>query len=130
MGLKKLLFKSGPDPDKNDPKYKAQYESDVRMGQKFARLIGFDKAVYYIQRFADTHRQGFVACVIVLVTMLTAISMSRIISATQYSKKAHHETAVQTQERMLEKTVGKTRHMSPEPSTNHAAAPDAPATQP
>ncbi len=129
MGLRKLLFKSGPDPDKNDPKYKAQYESDVRMGQRFARLIGFDKAVYHIQRLADTHRQGFVACVIILVTMLTAVSMSRIISATRYTKKPHHETAVQAQERLIEKTIGKTRHTSQQP-TNHSAAPGAPAPQP
>lgn len=115
MGLRKIFFTSDPDPDKNDPKYKAQYESDVEMGRKAARLLRFDKAVYHIQRYAERHRQGFVIIVICLVTVLAAVSMSRLANATQFVNNRKGSTAVQMQEKLLEKQVGKLRQMDKKP---------------
>ncbi len=45
-------------PDKNDPKYKERYETDVENGRKFAKLTRIDKAAACVQRFADRHRKA------------------------------------------------------------------------
>ena len=41
MGWKKL-FVGEKMPDKNDPKYKQRYESEVNAGRKFARMMKLD----------------------------------------------------------------------------------------
>ena len=55
MGWKKLIFGEKM-PDKDDPKYRKQYEKEVDAGRRTARLLGIDKAAASAQRFAIRFR--------------------------------------------------------------------------
>ena len=58
MGWKKL-FVGEKMPDKNDPKYKQRYESEVNAGRKFARMMKLDVLAGMVQNFANNHRKLF-----------------------------------------------------------------------
>ena len=62
MGWKKLIFGEKM-PDKDDPKYKDRYEKEVETGKKFARITRIDKVAASLQRFANEHRNLFLAIV-------------------------------------------------------------------
>ena len=61
MGWKKL-FVGEKMPDKNDPKYKQRYESEVNAGRKFARMMKLDVLAGMVQNFANNHRKLFCHC--------------------------------------------------------------------
>ena len=50
MGWKKL-FVGEKMPDKDDPKYKQRYESEVNAGRKFARMMKLDVLACLPERF-------------------------------------------------------------------------------
>ena len=56
MGWKKL-FVGEKMPEKNDPKYKQRYESEVNAGRKFARMMKLDVLAGMVQNFANNHRK-------------------------------------------------------------------------
>ena len=62
MGWKKL-FVGEKMPDKNDPKYKQRYESEVYAGRKFARMMKLDVLAGMVQNFANNHRKLFLVIV-------------------------------------------------------------------
>ena len=51
MGWKRLIFGEEM-PDKDDPKYRKQYEKEVDAGRRTARLLRIDRAAACMQRFA------------------------------------------------------------------------------
>lgn len=57
------LFVGEKMPDKNDPKYKQRYESEVYAGRKFARMMKLDVLAGMVQNFANNHRKLFLVIV-------------------------------------------------------------------
>ena len=55
------LFVGEKMPDKNDPKYKQRYESEVNAGRKFARMMKLDVLAGMVQNFANNHRKLFLS---------------------------------------------------------------------
>ena len=77
MGWKKLIFGEKM-PDKDDPKYKDRYEKEVETGKKFARITRIDKAAASLQRFANEHRNLFLAIVFGIVICCFTFNIYRI----------------------------------------------------
>lgn len=55
MGWKKLIFGEKM-PDKNDPKYKKQYDEEVHAGRETAKALGVDKAAKILRNSAIKYR--------------------------------------------------------------------------
>ena len=58
MSWKKMIIGEKM-PDKDDPKYRKRYESEVEAGRKTARVLKIDKAASSVQRFACNIPNGF-----------------------------------------------------------------------
>ena len=96
MGWKKLIFGEKM-PDKDDPKYRKQYEKEVDAGRRTARLLGIDKAAASVQRFAIRFPKFFLILVFGVVIFCLGYNIYRIerITATERQegllKKRHVE---------------------------------------
>ena len=55
MGSWKKLIMGEPMPDKEDPKYKAQYEKEVATGRKVAEKLHLSKPFIKAQEFANKY---------------------------------------------------------------------------
>ena len=71
MDIKKILAGEKM-PDKNDPRYKEQYEREVEAGRKFANKTKLTLLVMKIQSWANVHRVGFLVIVFGFVISLFA----------------------------------------------------------
>src|SRR5574344_722617 len=104
MGWKKLIFGEKM-PDKDDPKYKDRYEKEVETGKKFARITRIDKVAASLQRFANEHRNLFLAIVFGIVICCFTFNIYRIALVCNASSKQEQTTATQRQENNLSKIL-------------------------
>lgn len=99
MGWKKLIFGEEM-PDKDDPKYRKQYEKEVDAGRRTARLLRIDRAVACLQRFALRFPKFFLALVFGTVTGCLGYNLYRIAMVTN-SMTQNRTTATERQEMLL-----------------------------
>lgn len=100
MGWKKMIFGEKM-PDKDDPKYKKRYESEVEAGRKTARLLRIDKAAGCVQRFACRYPRWFIGIVFGIVMGCLSLNVYRIATACASHKTGQCVTATEQQELML-----------------------------
>lgn len=93
MGFKKTII-GEPMPDKNDPKYKEQYEREVEAGKNFADKVGLNWLAMKIQLWANRHRVGFLVTVFGIVIGCFTINIINMVRSYNASK-AHRTTAVE-----------------------------------
>lgn len=101
MDIKKVLIGEEM-PDKNDPRYKEQYEREVAAGQKFAEKTKLTYLFARIQEWANDNRKAFLIIVFGLTISLFAwniINMVRYYNASQQQKP---KTAVERAEKALQ----------------------------
>ena len=77
MGWKKL-FVGEKMPDKDDPKYRQRYESEVNAGRKFARMMKLDVLAGMVQNFANNHRKLFLVIVFGLIILCLCLNIYRM----------------------------------------------------
>ena len=78
MNIKKIIAGEQM-PDKNDPRYKEQYEREVEAGRKFANKTKLTLLVMKIQSWANVHRVGFLVIVFGFVISLFALNIINMI---------------------------------------------------
>lgn len=88
-------------PDKDDPKYRKRYESEVAAGRKTAKLLKIDKAASGVQRFACKHPKWFLAIVFTIVVSCLTINIYRMVAVSRMPQGETHTTATQKQEILL-----------------------------
>ena len=112
MGFKKLIIGEKM-PDKNDPKYREQYEKDVEAGKKFAKALKLDKGICFIQNFASRNRSAFLMIIFVFVFVSLALNIYRMTRA--YSTFNNRSTAVEIQEKAMPEKYhrGQTLELTP-----------------
>ena len=98
MGWKKLIFGEKM-PDKDDPKYRKQYEKEVDAGRKTAKLLGIDKTAASVQRFAIRFPRVFLVLVFGIVIFCIGHNIYRI--ATVANMPRERITATKRQEGLL-----------------------------
>ena len=97
MNIKKIIAGEQM-PDKNDPRYKEQYEREVEAGRKFAKLT---LLVMKIQSWANVHRVGFLVIVFGFVISLFALNIINMIRYYKASQNVPHRTAVEQVDQAL-----------------------------
>ncbi len=98
-GFKRMLLGEKM-PDKNDPKYRERYEKEVAAGQKFARWTRLDKLVARIQRWANNHRNAFLAGVFAFVAVSFGYNIYRLTCLYQYQQQPHR-SVIEVQDSVL-----------------------------
>lgn len=106
MSWKKMIIGEKM-PDKNDPKYKERYEQEVETGKKFARFTRLDRLAAIVQRFANEHRNLFLALVFGTVICCFTFNIYRF--AMVCNSKGHNTTATERQDSLLKK-IHEKRH--------------------
>lgn len=66
-------------PDKDDPKYKKQYEKDVQAGKGAAKVLGVDKAAIKTQQFAIKYPKLFLVIVFGFVICCLGFNIYRMV---------------------------------------------------
>ncbi len=100
MDIKKII--SGEQmPDKNDPRYKEQYEREVEAGRKFANKTKLTFLVMKIQSWANVHRVGFLKIVFGFIICLFALNIINLIRYYKASQNVPHRTAVEQVDQAL-----------------------------
>ena len=89
MGKWKRIILGEKMPDRDDPKYREKYEKDVEAGRKFARATRIDRLAGHVQRFAEKHREVFLAIVLAVVTGCLAVNIVHFTRA--YRAHREHE---------------------------------------
>lgn len=100
MDIKKILAGEKM-PDKNDPRYKEQYEREVEAGRKFANKTKLTLLVMKIQSWANVHRVGFLVIVFGFVISLFALNIINMIRYYKTSQNVPHRTAVEQVDQAL-----------------------------
>ena len=98
MGWKKLILGEKM-PDKDDPKYRKQYEKEVDAGRKTAKLLGIDKTAASVQRFAIRFPRVFLVLVFGIVIFCIGHNIYRIATVANMPKE--RITATERQEGLL-----------------------------
>lgn len=106
MGWKKLIFGEKM-PDKDDPKYREQYEKEVNAGRRAARFLGIDKAAACVQKFALRFPRLFLTMVFGLVIFCLGHNLYRI--ATVANIPRERTTATERQETLLKQKYDESR---------------------
>lgn len=104
MGWKKL-FVGEKMPDKDDPKYKQRYESEVNAGRKFARMMKLDVLAGTIQNFANNHRKLFLVIVFGFIILCLCLNIYRM--AFVFNRQQSVQSATERQELILRKHYNK-----------------------
>ena len=91
MGKWKRIILGEKMPDRDDPKYRDRYEKDVEAGRKFARATRIDRLAGHVQRFAESHREVFLAIVLAVVTGCLAVNIVHFTRA----YRAHRDRELQ-----------------------------------
>lgn len=104
MELKKMII-GEPMPDKDDPKYRKQYEHAVEAGKKFARFARLDQLAAKIQDYAQNHQRRFLGIVFGFVFFCFALNVYRIIVVLCHDRD--NVSAIQRQERMIKQRHNK-----------------------
>lgn len=100
MDIKKILAGEKM-PDKNDPRYKEQYEREVEVGRKFANKTKLTLLVMKIQSWANVHRVGFLVIVFGFVISLFALNIINMIRYYKASQNVPHRTVVEQVDQAL-----------------------------
>ena len=108
MSWKKMIIGEKM-PDKDDPKYKKRYESEVAAGRKAAK-VKIDKAASGIQRFACKHPKWFLAIVFTIVISCLAFNIYRMVAVGRMQKTEQHATATEQQEKLLKQKLHRNDH--------------------
>lgn len=98
MGWKKLIFGEKM-PDKDDPKNKAQRESEVNAGRNAAKAIGVDKIAAKTQRVALKYPKIFLVVVFGFVIFCLGYNVFRMICV--YNNPQSSQTAIERQDALL-----------------------------
>lgn len=98
MGWKKMLVGEAM-PDKEDPKYRQRYESDVKAGRKFAKTLKLDVMAGRVQHFANGHKKMFLVLVFGFIIISFALNIYRM--AVVYQRQHSTESATQRQEQLI-----------------------------
>lgn len=95
MGWKKMIIGEEM-PDKDDPKYKQRYETEVDAGRKFAKTVGIDKLAAKVQYFAINRKKTFLTLFLAFLALLSGLMIFRI--ATVINTERTNQTATERQE--------------------------------
>lgn len=98
MGWKKLIFGEKM-PDKNDPKYKKQYDEEVHAGRETAKALGVDKAAKNTQKFAIKYPKLFLVLVFGFVICCLGFNIYRMVRV--YNQPSPASTATSRQDELL-----------------------------
>ncbi|WP_373155298.1 hypothetical protein [Bacteroides cellulosilyticus] len=98
MGWKKLIIGEKM-PDKDDPKYKAQRESEVNAGREVAKALGVDKAAKRTQRVAIKYPKTFLVVVFGFVIVCLGYNVYQMVRV--YNHQDVPQTAVERQDVLL-----------------------------
>lgn len=98
MGWKRLIFGEEM-PDKDDPKYRKQYEKEVDAGRRTARLLRIDRAAACMQRFALRFPKFFLTLVFGIVIYCLGYNLYRIALVAGMARD--RTTATERQEMLL-----------------------------
>ncbi len=109
MGWKKL-FVGEKMPDKDDPKYKQRYESEVNAGRKFARMMKLDVLAGMVQNFANNHRKLFLVIVFGLIILCLCLNIYRMTFV--FNRQQSVQSATERQELILRKHYNKDNQKS------------------
>lgn len=104
MSWKKMIIGEKM-PDKDDPKYRKRYESEVKAGRKTAKVLKIDKAASSVQRFACKHPKWFLAIVFTIVVSCLAFNIYRMVAVGRMQKTEQHATATEQQEKLLKQKI-------------------------
>ena len=88
-------------PDKNDPRYKEQYEQEVEAGRKFANKTKLTLLVMKIQSWANVHRVGFLKIVFGFIICLFVLNIINMIRYYKASQNVPHRTVVEQVDQAL-----------------------------
>lgn len=102
MGWKKLIF-SEKMPDKDDPKYKKQYDEEVRAGRETAKILGVDKAAKKTQKFAVKYPKLFLVLVFGFVICCLGFNVYRMVRV--YNQPPSGSTATSRQDERLKQKM-------------------------
>ena len=81
--------------DKNDQRYKEQYEREEEEGRKFDNKNKLTLLVMKIQSWANVHRVGFLKIVFGFIICLFALNIINLIRYYKASQNVPHRTAVE-----------------------------------
>lgn len=109
MSWKKMIIGEKM-PDKDDPKYKKRYESEVAAGRKTAKVLKIDKAASCVQRFACKHPKWFLAIVFTIVISSLTFNIYRMVAVSRMQKTEQHTTATEQQEKLLKQKLHRNDH--------------------
>lgn len=109
MSWKKMIIGEKM-PDKDDPKYRKRYESEVAAGRKTARLLKIDKAASGIQRFACKHPKWFLTIVFTIVVSCLVFNICRMVAVSRMQTTEQHTTATEQQEKLLKQKLRRNDH--------------------
>lgn len=101
MDIKKMLMGEKM-PDKNDPRYKEQYEQEVEVGKTFAEKTKLTYLFARIQSWANVHRVGFLVIAFGIVITLFALNVFNMVRYYKASQHQKPQTAVERMDRALE----------------------------
>lgn len=99
MGWKKFILGEKM-PDKDDPKYQKQYETDVRNGRKFAEKLHIDVPFRKAQEFANRFPAAFLTIVFGFVIVCLCLNIYRMTVAFNH-RSSHQVTASERQQQRL-----------------------------
>lgn len=109
MSWKKMILGEKM-PDKDDPKYKKRYESEVAAGRKTARLLKIDKAASGVQRFACKYPKWFLTIVFAIALSSLAFNIYRVVAVSRMQKTEQRTTATEQQEKLLKQKYHRNDH--------------------
>lgn len=96
----KKFFLGEEMPDKDDPKYKKQYESEVSSGRKFAERLHLDVPFKHAQMFANKFPAAFLTLVFGFVFICLCLNIYRMAEAYS-SRPVKQVTATERQQERL-----------------------------
>lgn len=109
MSWKKMIIGEKM-PDKDDPKYRKRYESEVEAGRKTAKVLKIDKAASGVQRFACKHPKCFLAIVFTIVVSCLTFNIYRMVAVGRMQKTEQPATATEQQEKLLKQKLHRNDH--------------------
>lgn len=101
MDIKKVLIGEEM-PDKNDPRYREQYEREVEAGRKFAEKTRLTYLFARIQAWANDNRKAFLVIVFGLVISLFALNVINMVRYYNSGKEHKAQTAVERAEKAFQ----------------------------
>ena len=87
--------------DKNDPRYKEQYEREVEAGRKFVNKTKLTLLVMKIQSWANVHRVVFLKIVFGFIICLFVLNIINLIRYYKASQNVPYHTVVEQVDQAL-----------------------------